>query len=61
MSRASFLRGGLFRLVLLKERIGLKDDMNVLDVGCGKGDHLNKLKAIDLLRVGLDLNSQYNR
>lgn len=46
----------LFRLISLQERIGLKDNMKVLDVGCGTGKHLNHLQANNLLRVGLDIN-----
>lgn len=46
----------LFRLVSLEERIGLRDNMKILDVGCGDGRHLSNLHANNLLRVGLDIN-----
>ncbi len=45
----------LCRDVPFEERIGLKDNMSVLDVGCGYGEILSRLNADDAFRVGLDM------
>lgn len=42
-------------MISLEERIGLKDNTKVLDVGCGNGRHLSSLQANKLFRVGVDI------
>lgn len=44
-------------MVSLEERIGLKDNMKVLDVGCGDGKRVSNLQANKLLRVGIDIKT----
>lgn len=46
----------LSTFIPLEQRIGLKDNLNILDVGCGTGQELKQLHAQNLLRVGVDLN-----